>query len=513
MKRTWLDAAIGWVSPSAGLSRARSRHAMTAYYEAGEPSRLRRPRTDRGDANSQTQRGAVNLRTLARDLDQNYDIAGGVLNTLVANTIGTGIRPEPQVMNRDGTPAKEVNDVLVKLWADWIKIPEVTWQLGYYNLQRLIARTLYRDGEVFTQLIVGNLATLDHGTKVPFSLEALEPDFVPYGLDDAAKGVLQGIALNDWGRPRGYYCFKQHPGASSILAMPSASNTDLKFVPSENMVHLKLVRRLHQLRGVSIFAACMNRFDDIKDIDESERVAARVAAAMAAYIKKGEPSQYEAQPDGAAPRLQEWAPGMFFDELREGEDIGTISSNRPNNALIPFRQDQLRAVAADTGTSSSSISKNYDGTYSSQRQELVESRGSYDTMTDLFVDVYAQPVWEHFVDAARAARLIVIPNTVDRDTIYNATHSRPAMPWIDPLKEVQANSQMEDRGYTSRSEIVRSRGRQPDEVLREIKRDRDEETSLGVTLDRTSGKGASQAQPQEAPTDETPPGRTPRAGQ
>ena len=41
----------------------------------------------------------------------------------------------------------------------------------------------------------------------------------------------------------------------------------------------------------------MARFDDIKDIDESERVAARVAAAMAAYIKKGVPDDYSPKTD------------------------------------------------------------------------------------------------------------------------------------------------------------------------------------------------------------------------
>jgi lambda family phage portal protein len=485
---SWLDRFVSFVSPSAGLNRARARIATRALYEAGEPSRLRRPRQKGGDANVSTQRGAVNIRELARDMDENFDIAVGVLDCLVNNVVGRGIRPQPQIMKKNGEPQKELNAQIAELFADWVKIPEVTWTWNYWNLQRMIARTWFRDGECFAQLITGTLPTLDHGTLIPFSIEALEPDFCPFDYTDSALSIAQGIALNAWRRPRGFWMFKEHPG--SMLGAITGTRLDLKFVPAEVMIHLKMTHRLHQLRGVSVFRAVMNRFDDVKDIDESERIAARVAAAMAAYVKKGEAADYDTTQTGKAdPRNIELSPGMVIDTLKPGEEIGTIASNRPNNALIEFRRDQMRAVSSGTQASASTIARNYDGSYSSQRQELVEAKTPYDTLTDLFIDQCAQVIWEHAIDAMRAARLIVVPADTNMRTLYAATHSRPAMPWIDPYKETQAYALMEDRGYTSRSEIVRSvRGRQPDEVLREIKQDRAEEADLGVELDRSGGK-------------------------
>lgn len=45
-----------------------------------------------------------------------------------------------------------------------------------------------------------------------------------------------------------------------------------------------------------------------------------------------------------------------------------VKSDRPNPNLQSFRNGQLRAVAAGSRGSYSSISRDYDGTYSAQRR-------------------------------------------------------------------------------------------------------------------------------------------------
>lgn len=43
---------------------------------------------------------------------------------------------------------------------------------------------------------------LQHSTSVPFSLEMLEADFVPFNLNSTAgQQVRRGIIVNDWGVP------------------------------------------------------------------------------------------------------------------------------------------------------------------------------------------------------------------------------------------------------------------------------------------------------------------------
>jgi capsid protein len=54
------------------------------------------------------------------------------------------------------------------------------------------------------------------------------------------------------------------------------------------------------------------------------------------------------------------------------------------------------------------------------------------------------------------------------------------MPWIDPVKEVTAAQLAEERMYTSRTRIIRQRGDNPDQVNREIQRDRAEREKRGL---------------------------------
>ncbi|WP_415915300.1 phage portal protein, partial [Pseudomonas fragi] len=46
-------------------------------------------------------------------------------------------------------------------------------------------------------------------------------------------------------------------------------------------------KRIGQNRGQPLLHAVLIRLADIKDYEESERVAARISAALAMYIKKG----------------------------------------------------------------------------------------------------------------------------------------------------------------------------------------------------------------------------------
>ena len=103
------------------------------------------------------------------------------------------------------------------------------------------------------------------------------------------------------------------------------------------MIQLSLKKRLHQLRGVSMLHGVIIRLADLKDYEESERVAARIAAALTMYIKKGDAASYGDEQDGlgadSESRMFDIAPGAVVYYLKPGEYIGLINSNRPNDNL------------------------------------------------------------------------------------------------------------------------------------------------------------------------------------
>jgi len=220
-----------------------------------------------------------------------------------------------------------------------------------------------------------------------------------------------------------------------------------------------------------VFAAVLNRFDDLKDYEESERIAAKIAASMAAFIKKGDPTMYPMpdpnSPAGAEQRHLKFQPGMVFDDLKPGEEIGTIDTNRPNPNLETYRDAQLKAIAAGTGPSFSSVARTYNGTYSAQRQELVESYGIYATLASEFISHVVQPMFERFIATAIASGVLRVPSGVVLETVDDAAFMAPAMPWIDPKKEAEAWAMLEDRAYISGPEIIRKRGGNPRDVLQQ----------------------------------------------
>lgn len=473
-----LDQAIAFVAPAWALRRAAARRAL-AYYEAAKPTIQRKQRRETGSGDAAILRAGKALREQARHLEQNHDLARGALAVLVANIAGgSGITLEPQPRTLSG----EIHDAfaaqILALWRDWQRWPEVTWEHDWPSLQRIMARSWVRDGEVLSQFVDGVVGTLDHGTRVPFSLEAIEADLLPFEFSrhDAPR-ITAGVERDAWGRPAGYHLYREHPG--DLLRLPLA--TDLKRVPAERMLHLKLVDRLRQARGVSAFASVLGRLDDIKDYEESERIAAKVAASMAAVIKKGLPEAYESTTDGE-PRDLKFRPGMIFDDLLPGESIETIDSKRPNPNVESFRSGQLRAAAAGVGCTYSSLSKNYDGTYSAQRQELVEGWGIYAVLQAEFTSQFVRPVYERFLDVAIAARVLKVPADLAPGSYDDALFIGPQMPWIDPVKEADGWAELERNGHASGPEIIRRRGQNPTDLLDQEARWRRRAADKGVTL-------------------------------
>ena len=492
------DRMIAALSPRWGLARAQARQAL-AYYEAARPDKYRKQRRETASGDTAVLRAGSSLREQARHLEQNHDLARGALQTLVANIVGPyGIGIEPQPRHLRGEIDDDLSAQILKLWRDWCEKPEVTWSMDWPALQRQLCRSWLRDGEVMAQLLEGPTPRLDHGTQVPFSLEAIEADHLPWDYNSDSPLITAGVERNAWGRPVAYHLYKQHPGDGGRT--PFSFSLETKRIAAARLLHLKLADRIRQARGVSIFASVLGRLDDIKDYEESERVAAKVAASMAAFIRKGSPDFYSPEADGE-PRDLRFRPGMVFDDLMPGEEIGTIDTNRPNPQLETFRSGQLRAIASGVGCTYSSLSKNYDGTYSAQRQELVEGWGLYGVLTNEFISQFVRPVYHRFIANALAARLIRLPSGIDVESLNDALFLPPQMPWIDPLKEANAWETMERNGHASGPEIIRRRGQNPMDVLEQESRWRRLAEEKGVSLGPDESTPAPSA---DTPTNEAP---------
>lgn len=486
----FIEKTIAALSPQWAAKRSQSRYVLNAY-EAALPSRTHKAMREPQGANTAIRQSAVSLREQARALDQNHDIVIGILDKMEERVIGSkGIHVEPQPLTLAGDVHEELAEQIRKLWAEWSVKPDVTGLFTRPSLERMLLRTWLRDGEVFVQLVKGTVAGLEHGSKVAFSLEALEPDFVPMNSDMSGQGLVQGVYLNAWRKPVGYQVYLNNP-------QESVSNYGkIKKINAENMLHLAFRKRLHQIRGVSMLHGVIVRLADLKEYEESERVAARIAAAMTMYIKKGDAALYDDDnADENGTRLFDIAPGAVIDDLKPGEDVGMINSNRPNVNLETFRNGQLRATAAGTRSSYSSIARDYNGTYSAQRQELVESFEGYAVLQDCFVAAISRPIYREWLRMAIASRVITLPADLDINSLFNAVYSGPVMPWIDPIKEANAWKERIKGGLATESQAIRASGSNPAEIKRRriVEVRENAEAGLKFDTDLTNQQGATNA--------------------
>lgn len=473
----FFEKTLSALAPGWAASRARSRMLLQAY-EAATPSRLRKTSREGRSADGALFAAGASLREQARWLDENHDIVIGLLDKLEERIVGAaGIQVEPQPLGGDGRLHEEFAALLSDRWAKWSVRPEVTGMFTRPEMERMMLRSALRDGEVFAQLVRGAAPGVQHSTDVLFSLEMLEADFVPLNVNSAAPGQLirQGVHVNNWGRATGYQVYTAHP--ASLLGL----GNKLKTISAENMLHVAMRRRLHQTRGVSLLHGVITRLADLQEYETNERVAAKIASALGFYIKRGDAQSADefSEPGDRPPIPIE--PGMIYDDLRPGEDLGMVESNRPNVHMTEFRNGQLRAVAAGTRSGYSSISRAYDGTYSAQRQELVESFEGYSVLQDWFIGQFCRPVYHAWLKMTLAN--LDVPADVDRDSLFNATYQGPVMPWIDPAKEATAWRGILRGGAGTEAEWIRARGLVPLDVKRQRLREIEFNRQHGLIFD------------------------------
>lgn len=493
-----IERAIAAIAPRHAFKRAQARIALRtmARYDAGKTTRDYRPSRDNATGEAQVKRDAATVRAQARDLERNHDLFRGALRALTRNVVGaTGISIEPTPR----TTADDIDDDLARsllnLWREFSARPEVTRTLDWVQVQEMACRSWLRDGEVFAQIVEGFGAPITYPTRVPLAIELLEADHVPLDYEPDTD-TQAGIRTNAWGQPITYFVYKAHPGGSASLAGESA----LKRVPAERMLHVAIRERISGLRGVSQFASVVTRIYDIKDYEESERLAARIAAAIAAFVQRDKDMEW-IPPDTRSAEKRDFSlsAGAIFDRLLPGEELKMLNPNRPNTALGEFRGAMLRAAARGSDLTYSAFSGDYNGTYSAQRQELVEGFEAYRALTSVFVARFVRPLWERFVTIAVNAGLVEIPAGVRPETIAQAEFRGPKMPWIDPKKEAEALRTLTRGGFASLTQCIAERGGRMQDLFEQLARERRLADELGLILESDAAHASAGTQPPADP--------------
>lgn len=456
---------IGTVFPGMKARYLSKRAALAnaqRLYQAASTSQYHPRRGDNRSGNAVMEHARDKVANWARNLEENYDLAVAVLDDLTDRVVGTGIVVEPQVKDRGGNLLDDLNATIARAWAHWGRAPEVSGVIPWGEVQRLLFRALMRDGDALIKHLRA-VPTFSYAGPVPYVVDPLESDYLPFDLTsqlaDVGGTVTHGIERDGWGKITAYHILKRHPGEYLVPLAPANLFLDTVRIPADQITHLRFSRRLGQLRGISVFHASMHRLQDLTDYEESERLAAKIAASFSAVITKSAdmPGVLTRSTTSTGERNLEMSPAMIFDDLLPGEKVETIESNRPSNALGPYRDAMLKGVSGGTGARFSTIARTWDSSYTAMRQETVAHKPSTMRLQDYFVARSIRTVYESWLAMAELVGMFDF-GRADRMTVRDADYRGPGEESIDPLDETRADVMRIQHGLKSRQQTHRERG-------------------------------------------------------
>ena len=475
------------MTPTPAKRETRPPLTMARMYAAAKPSRL-----TTGWGNSTTSEDgelSSSLRTLrnrSRELVRDSAYAKRAKVIVQNNVVGSGIGLQAKVGTTRGSLNQRINDDLEAAHARWAEAQNchTGGALHLCDLERLAMGQVFEAGEI----IIRKHRRAFGNSAVPLALEVIEPERLADEFQPSAEspeGVVRlGVEVDQFHRPIAYWIRTVHPG--EIRANPQQTSK-IERVPAADIMHLRLIDRWPQTRGVPWLHAAARRLNDMDGLGESEIVAARAAACYMGFIElPNAESQYgDEQADGS--RQSELEPAMI-ERLNPGEKFNFAAPNRPNAQLDPFMRLMLREVAAGIGVSYESLSRDYSqSNYSSSRLALLDDRDLWKFLQLWFIRNFRLPLYREWVQAAVLSGAVstigVQAYALDPER-FEAVRFKPrGWSWIDPTKEVEAYKEAIKAGFTTQGRVIEQTGNGDD--LEDVLQDRKHELELADSLDLT----------------------------
>lgn len=476
-------------------STAKARIAQRLY-EGARLSRISDWVTSSTSADAEINGSLVLLRNRARQLVRDNDYARQAVRLIRNNVVGSGIKLQAQVPTSRGTTNGKLNEKLNRqIEEEWLAWGRATrchagGRLSWVDIQRLAVGAMAESGEVFIRVVRQPFGD----SRVPLALEVIEADLCDETYEarssaaTAGREWRMGVEVDEWGRPTRYAFRTRHPGD-----LRHGTSHEVRLVPASEILHLAIIERPGQTRGVTWFASTIKRLHHLAGYEESEVVRARASASLMGFIQSPEGELLgDDVVDGD--RVSSFEPGVFK-YLAPGESVTVPSLGTPNSEFTSFLRTMLQGMSAGIGISYAPLSQDYSASnYSSSRLSLIDDRENWKVLQSYLIDNLITPVYEAWLDAAASAGVLSMPGyAVAPDRYHRARWMTRGWAWVDPEKEVAAYKEAVRCGFKTQAEVVTETGGDLDELLTARQQEVQRQQELQLSFDTNP---ASDAQPQ-----------------
>ena len=411
------------------------------------------------------------LRARSRDLARNNDYAKKFLRMLKTNVIGKGIKLQSKVKLKNGNLDKKANDLIENNFKEWGKrgICDVTGKYSFLDIQKLAISQMALDGEVIIRMVKG------FPNKFGFALQLIEADHLDVNYYDTSRNIVMGIEFDDWGKPIAYHLYKKHPG--DVYAFTDQQRVR---IPADEITHLFMPSRISQNRGVPWFHTAIARLQMLGAYEEAELVASRLSAAKGGFYIKPPQEEFGGETDNEGNVVQDIEPGTF-EVLPDGWDFKAFDLQHPNSAFEAFEKATLRGIASGLDVSYNYLANDLESVnYSSIRAGALDEREVYKDLQSYLIEHFLTPVFENWLEMTLLKSIMPL-NFRDFDRLNKPTFQTRGWEWVDPLKDMQANILAIKAGLKTASQVVSEMGYDYEEILLQLKREKDLREQYGIT--------------------------------
>jgi lambda family phage portal protein len=430
MPRDWLGEVIGVLSPRAGYQRAAWRSGYEALRDLNHSRSYAAARRDRlsndwiangGSQDAEVSRDLWTLRNRQRQMRRDDTYAASICRVYTTFLVGDGITATAQ--HPDTAIAKAAQTA----WDTWASSP-VDGRSDFYGVQKTAISSLL-DGDVL-------VSWSNVGGEPNARVRVLEGDYLDARrnqlLEDGGR-IVQGVEYGPDGVVRAYWLFQNHPGdvfgfngGKSLMSVRTlAADVGLMF---ETL-------RAGQSRGVPWLYAAMGKLRDVSDIEESIRIKKRVEACLSVFRSPGEtgtPSPLgEQQTNPGTSNFETLRPGMII-QGQPGETITAINPSQSGDGDGFLRAAKMSAAAAAGVPYHLATGDVSQANYSSLRADVVPFYQRLDEVTAHVIQPFLDDAFRRRMQVA--ALKLRLPALSD----VRADWTPPDRPWVDPLKEMQA---------------------------------------------------------------------------
>lgn len=422
-----------------------------------------------GSINSAIKGSAQRLYNQGRTLALNTSIGARYAQHVVDQVVGTGLSPKTFIM-KGGKLDTETNTMLENAfwrWAGSQKRFSRNGKLNFLELLKMCEKERVMGGEAFVVLH-------DEGRDLQVSvLGADKCDWTDCRKLDNGNTVYQGIEYDsETIRPVAYW-FRRYDLFTQTF-------TGEKYrVEAEKVLHYYIPATAEALRGVTDFLPVIKDIAHMDAFRETVIVGKRVVASSMAFIvsDKDNAPEFDVGEDETnyepPTMVTDFEPGTI-QQLEPGQDIKTIQSSQGGDDFDKFNEAMLTAISMGLSSYKTALTGDTSSVnYSAARFGALMERNRFKGNQDRLIDIVVMPLFEAFLNHAVLHSLVNIRMTQIDNIILNTTVIRPKYESVDPIKDINAEVMLIEKGLKSRSAVIMERGEDPVQVFKEIEAEKE----------------------------------------